>query len=487
MKVEKKELIIFAVVALITTFSYYGPFINNFFAYDDYKYLENFAGNFSDVLLGYNTLRIVSNLAWWPLYHLSGLDPAGYASFGIVLSATNAVLLYIFLTQLLNDKFFSFLAGLFFVFNSVGADAILWKATNSSLISLFFYLGALNAYLAYRRKNSHVYWATSIGLYLLAIFSKEEAASLPFILVLMEFIFLGGWRDKKGTALRIAPYVAVIFLYAMSNWLVFNYLLQSHSEPAKLFKFRPLHTLFSGWSVFFLSPEGTGISPTNPAIYLTAIGIFLSFFWVRDKRLLFFGFGWIFFTFLPQSLTILGQLEPRELCNSISRYLYITSIGSAIVLTAITVRFKEKFSTKIFFAIAVLVLAVYIPLNYKRAQLRGNELRVIWEPMKSFMHTVKTIMPNFPPNSYIFVTNPEYGRSFTQQALRALYKNNDINWIYDLNFIPQSGQRAFLINCTNTSNGKVNVSIIPFYGSLYQILRTGRVENWIDPLPGVLE
>ncbi|WP_460593872.1 hypothetical protein [Geomonas sp. Red276] len=239
MKTENKELTVFVILALLATCIYYGPSANNFFAYDDFKYLENFSGNFVNVLFGYNTLRVVSNLTWWPLYHFSGLDPRGYAWFGILLNATNAVLLYLFLSQLSKEKLFAFLAGLFFVFNSVGADAVLWKATNSSLINLFFYLSTLNAYLYFRRESSKWAFAVALACYLLATFSKEEAASLPFILVLIELIFLEGWRDKKGVALRVAPFAAMVPVYLFSNWLVFNHLLQANvNGSVKVYQLR---------------------------------------------------------------------------------------------------------------------------------------------------------------------------------------------------------------------------------------------------------
>ena len=110
-------------------------------------------------------------------------------------------------------------------------------------------------------------------------------------------------KDKKTILLRVIPYVTIVIVYILAGKVVFNLLLDTSVEHAKFFKIRPLHTIFAGWSVFFLSPQGN-IKLNNPAIYLTAIGIILSFYWVDDKKLLYFGYGWIFLAFLPQSLTI---------------------------------------------------------------------------------------------------------------------------------------------------------------------------------------
>lgn len=485
MNAEKKEMAIFALVAVVVTFIFYGRFVNNFFAYDDFKYLGNFSSGLPDVALGYNTLRLVSNLAWAPIYFLSGLNPIGYNLFGFALYAANGLLLYLFLLHLAKDRSFAFLGGLFFLSSSVGADAVFWKATNSSLISLFFYLTTLITYQCYRSQNKKKFLIVSLTIYLLAIFSKEEAASLPFILLLIDFIFLDAVRDKRAALLRIVPFAAIIVLYILSNWLVFNHLLHGHAEPEKLFQFRPLHTLLTGWSVFFLSPQGTGISPANPAVYLTAAGIVFSFFFIKDRRLLYFGLGWIFFAFLPQSLTLLGQLEPRNICNSISRYLYITSIGSAIVLSALTLRIKEKYSRAVSLTAVTVVLVIFATYNFMRVQERGKEWQEEWEPMRYFLTTVKKITPVFPADSHIFVANPPTGRSFVMQGLQAFYQDPDIKWIYELSYTPNAGEHAFLIYASMVTEGVITV--IPFTGPLGDTLLAGRQQGWIGPVPGVLD
>ncbi|GFO54155.1 hypothetical protein GMSM_11620 [Geomonas sp. Red276] len=101
--------------------------------------------------------------------------------------------------------------------------------------------------------------------------------------------------------------------------------------------------------------------------------------------------------------------------------------------------------------------------------------------MRDLLTTVKQITPAFPANSYIFATNPPYGRTFLMQGLRAFYKDPDMKWISDLSYSPQPGQRAFLINFDPV------LTVIPFSDSLGNILRRGQREGWLGPLPGVLD
>lgn len=460
MKKDREWLIIFSLFSFAAAFAYYGPFLTNFFIFDDFRYIENIFHGFWAVFLGYNTLRLVSNGLWWPLYAIGGFNPFVFNLFAVILYGVNAILLYLLLSKLFNDKNYAFLGGSFFLLNSVGCDAVFWKAAHSGLVSLFFYLLALYSYVIYRQKGAGKQGVLAVVFFIFAMFSKEEAASLPFIIILIDLVFFGGLKDKKGVISRVAPYGAMVLFYLAMNRVVYIYLLHSYIELAKFFDPRPLYALFAGWSVFFLDPQGY-LDLSNPLIYITGAGIVLSFFWVKDKKALYFGYGWIFFSFLPQSLTRIGQFDPRYIFDSISRYLYITSVGSSVVFAAVILRFRERFSSKVFFPVAIAAVSLFIWVNCPRVQARGFQWREQAEPVKPFLRAVKKAMPDFPPNSYVFVINGPVGRSYIQQSLRAFYGRADISWIYTpQTFVRKPGESAFLIIC-NWSDGGVYIKIFP--------------------------
>ena len=126
-----------------------------------------------EVLLGYGQLRVVSNGTWWPLFEIFRFNPFGYNLFSLILYFCNAVILYCLLLRLLRDKSTAFVVSTIFAASGVGSDAVFWKATNSSLISLLFYLLTLTAYVAYRRTGKRGTQMLSVGLFILAMFSKE--------------------------------------------------------------------------------------------------------------------------------------------------------------------------------------------------------------------------------------------------------------------------------------------------------------------------
>lgn len=422
---------LFPLLAIVVTFAYYGQFLDNFFSFDDFKYLENMFRGWGDVALGYGSLRLVSNFSWWPLFELYGFDPFGYNLFALVLFAANGILLYFLLLRLMPDATTAFLAASFFITGSAGADAVFWKATSSSLISLFFYLASLICYVDSRRRADRRRYLCAIGLFLAAMFSKEEAASLPLIAALIDVMFLGGKDDLRRVALRMLPFCAIIGFYLAANGFVFNYLLGGHAEPEKLFLFRPLYSLLGGGTAFFLGPDGF-LRPNSPPVYMTALFLVLCSFLKASRRLLIFGCLWILFAFLPQSLTGLGQFEPRNIVNSISRYLYITSIGSSIVFAAVLAGLRQWLPKGIWHAVAGGMLVLFVAVHYPQTRVRGQEWQTYGTDVADFMAAVTAILPPLPSPAYVHVVNRPTGRAFMQQALRAFYGNPDIHYVDDV-------------------------------------------------------
>lgn len=444
--------------AAAVTFFYYGRFMDNYFVFDDYGLIEHVIEGPAAVLLGYgNMLRFVVNSVWWPLYRFSGFDPFGYNLFSAVLYLLNPVLLYFLIAKLFNDRKLAFLAGVIFAAGGIGADAVLWKAANGTLLNLFFYLLTLYTYIAYRQSNRKGFLATSLTLFLLATFTKEESASLPLIIVLIEALFFNGLADKKGVIRRIAPYCAIIVAYLLVNYIVIYHIVQGQSELVKHSRLRPLWSLFAPWTVFFLSPDGL-LQLNDPRIYITALLIPLSFLLVREKKLLLFGYGWVFLAFLPQSLSTLSRFDAPYIFNSISRHLYVPSVGSSFVFSVLLLGLKEKFSPRVHVVLCTVFVFLFISLNYKRVRERGEEWREHGEPMARFLYSLKEAMPEFPENSYVHVIDAPVGRAYVQQSLRAFYQNPKIFWVDNPNTLRlRNGEFSFLIVNSLEHGGGVGI------------------------------
>lgn len=452
-----RRLHLFPLFAVAVAIFYYGRFLDNFFNFDDFKYLENMYQSWVDVVIGYGSLRVVSNLSWWPLFAISGVDPFAYNLFALIIFTGNGILLYFLLVQLLADRVTAFLAAAFFVAGSAGVDAVFWKATNSSLISLFFYLSTLICYVEYRRTGERKQYIRAMVLFVLAMFSKEEAASLPFVAALIDIVFFGGWQDKRSLFRRTIPFAVVIVFYLLANAVVFNFLLGVQAAPQTLFRLRPLYSLIGGATAFFLAPAGF-IKLDSTPVYLTALFVALSFLLKRSRKLLLFGYFWIFLTFLPQSLTGLGQFEPRVMVNSISRYLYITSIGVSVVFAAVLAGVRQWIPGRLWYGLAGIMLSLFIWVHYPEVKDRGEEWRSNGADVRDFLTEMKKGMPTLPSPSYIYVDHRPTGFAFLQQSLRAFYQNPSIFILTDPDMTKiKKGVSLFYVDCWRSPDIRVRI------------------------------
>lgn len=438
---QRRELLWIFLFASAVSLLYFGPFVHNFFVADDYYFLERLLQGPQRLLLGYNdNLRVVSNALWWLLYLISDLDPFGYNLFNLILYVVNAVMVYLLFKRLFSESPLALFAAGLFVAGGVGADAVFWRGASATLLNVCFYLLALYTYLLFRQRHNKTYWYFSIGIFILAVFSKEEAASLPIIIVLLDLLLI---REEHGgvrpIAKRVLPYVAIIVLYAGLNYVLIYQLLHSKSFMSGVAQFRPLYSLLASWTAFFLSPKGF-LELNNPLIYITATAVPLSFLVVKDKKALLFAYLWLFITFLPQSLSSQSQFTTDMLASSISRHLYLPSIGSTLALAIVLESLRHRLPARMGVALCMLFFAAFIAFYYPKVHLRGERWQLEGHDMATFVRSMQRSLPSLPDKLYFTITNPPEGRSFMQAAVRTFYKKRDIFWqdsIEELQALPQ--------------------------------------------------
>lgn len=430
---RKIEITFVAVAATAISLLWYGPFLETFFVLDSFYFLEfNSVGGLKEQLFGYGNLRVVTPLLWKYLYKIAGNNPAWYSSISLLFHIANAFLLYIVIMQLLQNRFVAILSSIFFVSYAAGCDAVLWKAALSSVAVLFFYLLVLYFYLLWRHRAKKKYMGFVFLFFLLGILTKEIIASAPFMILLIEFIFFRGTKKAGELFKLLVPFFFIILAYIALS-LFFTFFLDiKQGNFVGLGNYNPLHSFFAGFTVFFLSPKGILANDYGP-LYAFILFVPLSFFVVNNKKVLCFGYLWVFISFLPQSLASITSFESPYLANSVSRQLYSTAVGPALVYALFLDGIRKKLPFKIF----ILFLSVFILgslyINYKRVEDRGGEWGYYGFHNKRFISALKDVMPTMEDKTYFFVFDRPAGRAFIQSALRAFYKNPEIYWVDDPN------------------------------------------------------
>jgi tetratricopeptide (TPR) repeat protein len=146
-------------------------------------------------------------------YQLWGLAPAGYHATNLALHLVNVVLVELVVWELTRRAFVSLAVTAAFAVHPMNVDGIAWVATRSNLLATAFSLGAMLVYLRYRKDPSLRRLAVSVGLFVLATFSKSAAVVLPVTLVLIDLYrgrsYVHDRRPVWRPILEKVPYLVV--------------------------------------------------------------------------------------------------------------------------------------------------------------------------------------------------------------------------------------------------------------------------------------
>ncbi|HEY2761287.1 MAG TPA: tetratricopeptide repeat protein [Pirellulales bacterium] len=165
----------------------------------------------------------VTSTAFWIQWRLWGANPTGYHAVNLALHILDSLLIWRLLNRLRIPG--AFLAALLFSVHPVNVESVAWIAQLKNLLAMLFGLLTILCWLrserlpelAYQkdggrdqsppiRRRSGWYWL-SIVMFMLAILSKSSIATLPLVLLLIQW-----WRRQRITAqnwLGIVPLLGI--------------------------------------------------------------------------------------------------------------------------------------------------------------------------------------------------------------------------------------------------------------------------------------
>lgn len=160
-----------------------------------------------------------------------GLDPAGHHLTSLLLHAANAALLFLLLAVLTRRPGCSFVVALLFAVHPLNVESVAWIAERKSLLSAFWSLLAVFAYVRYVRSANIKFLAATAGFFFIALASKPMAVTLPCLLLVLDrwplqrvsawpqlFTNRDLWREKLGLfALSAASAVITIIAQHRSS------------------------------------------------------------------------------------------------------------------------------------------------------------------------------------------------------------------------------------------------------------------------------
>lgn len=290
-------------------------------------------------------------LLWLRLnYIVFGADSFGWHATSVLCHVVATYLVFRLIQQLTGDRWIAYSAAVMFGVHPAHIESVAWISGVTDPLMACFVLGSCTAFLNFRESRKALSLILSLGLFALALLSKETAAVLPVLIFVLALIrprnasLTEGGQPKTLSAIReTAPYVLVAVLYIIVRYQALRGFAHATISiswkevlltwPAVLW-FYVQHLLFpvhlSEFYALDYVRHATVRLVVLPLLLLFAIAVAL-YFWIRSLRQK----PSAFFALLLIALPLLPVLDLRSLTAGDivhDRYLYLPSAGFALLV-----------------------------------------------------------------------------------------------------------------------------------------------------------
>ncbi|MDR4508429.1 MAG: tetratricopeptide repeat protein [Candidatus Brocadiaceae bacterium] len=332
--------------------------LDNTFVYDDvFTITDNYFirdwGNLSSFLTedyfkntGEVTYRPLVTLSYFIDYSIWHLNPVGYHLTNVVLHVFTVLLVYLLIFHIVKNCIIAFLTGVLFAVHPLLAETVNGISYREDILTTAFFLCTVLLYIRSNRRNSRfIYlYPLSLSSYLLALCSKEMAITLPFIIIIFDWIFSGVHRIKKNVLRYYLGFVLASTFYLFLRFVWFHNSVETqltYPDNSFVINLLTMPKVFCSYIKLLFLPahlnadyivSGTR-TPLAAAfilsiIFLGVLGIiFMKLY--DHSRLIFFFLLWFVVTLVP-------ALNIIPIANIMAeRYLYLPSVGFCLVLSCI--------------------------------------------------------------------------------------------------------------------------------------------------------
>jgi hypothetical protein len=150
---------------------------------------------------------------WFPVtwlshlldYQLFGLDPRGHYAVNLLLHCANVALLFGLLRAATGRLWPSVLAAALYSVHPLRLESVAWISSRKDVLSGFFWLLALAAYLRYARRPGRLRLLAVTALLALGLMSKPTTVTLPLVALVLDWWPLGRLRAQGVKPAAIHP------------------------------------------------------------------------------------------------------------------------------------------------------------------------------------------------------------------------------------------------------------------------------------------
>lgn len=195
---DKSRIFLISLALALATLALFWQVRNfDFIHYDDTTYIKENphvqAGLTPDSIIWAFTTSYASN--WHPVTWLShmldcqlyDLSPAGHHFTNLLLHIANTVLLFLIFYNMTNNLWPSAFVAAAFALHPLHVESVAWVSERKDVLSTFFGLLTIIAYLRFVRTRKIVSYLLMMVLFALCLMSKPMLVTLPFVLLLLDY------------------------------------------------------------------------------------------------------------------------------------------------------------------------------------------------------------------------------------------------------------------------------------------------------------
>jgi tetratricopeptide (TPR) repeat protein len=366
---------IVALLLIVSILAVYGQVRNHdFLSYDDDDYItENHLVQAGWTVEGvFWAFRTTLHQHWHPLTWLShmtdcqffGLNPKAHHLMNVFFHVANTLLLFFVLRRMTGAPLRSAFVAVLFAVHPLHVEPVAWVADRKDLLSAFFWMLAMVAYVRYAERPGFTRYALVVTAFILGLMAKPMVVTLPFVLLLLDYWPLerfefgeshkGGHRGngksleatyQSAPALRLL-WEKGLFFFILGASAVVTVLVMRHESISalKLSTFWPTQRLVANALVNCITYIGKMLWPLELAVPypdrlmvplwqmggagLLLFGLSSLVFWQR-RRYPYLLVGWLWYLVTLAPVIGLVKGGPHKLAD---RYTYIPLIGLYIMM-----------------------------------------------------------------------------------------------------------------------------------------------------------
>jgi len=195
---DTRAKVLICIFLIVATFCIYSQVQDHeFLNYDD-NILVTKSSLVQAGLTNENIIRVFTTThfgGWTPItsisymldYQLYGLNPKGFLLTNLFFHIANSLLLFLILFRMTGAIWQSAFVAVVFALHPLNVESVAWVAERKNVLSNFFLLLTIWAYIRYAEKPTTKRYSLVFILFAFGLMSKAMVVTLPFVLLLLDY------------------------------------------------------------------------------------------------------------------------------------------------------------------------------------------------------------------------------------------------------------------------------------------------------------